>query len=168
MVFVLIKGTKGIEGEMNKDKVSVKERLEFVAEIDNIKFINDSRSTTAEATKWALNQISGPIVLIAGGKYRDDDYGSIMGLIREKVKEVILIGEARERLKETFKDLTTVDEAASMEEAVDKAFHRAKPGDCVLLSPMCPSFDMFNSYLDRGDKFKAAVQNLAKQKGNPE
>lgn len=152
---------------MNKKQLTSKERLELVAEVDNIKFINDSRAVSVEATKWALNQIGGLIVLIAGGKYRGDDYSSISELFREKVKELILIGEAKDKLKEVFKDSTTVDVACSMEEAVVKAFNKAKPGDCVLLSPMCPSLDMFSDYLDRGDKFKTAVYNLAKQKGDP-
>jgi len=153
---------------MNKKQSAKEDRLEFVSEVNNIKFINDSRACSPEATKWALNQINSPIILIAGGKYRNDDYGSISWLFREKVKELILIGESKDKLREIFKGSTALDETGSIEEAVDKAFCKARPGDCVLLSPMCPSFDMFKDYLDRGERFKAAVQSLDKQKGNPE
>jgi len=149
---------------MNKDKVSVKDRLTLVAEVDNIKFFNDSRACSPDATKWALTQIDSPVVLIAGGKDINIDFSAILDQIRKKVKGIILIGEAAEKIRSVFKRLTALDEAGSMEEAVDKAFHKAKPGDCVLLSPMCPSFDMFLDYEDRGRRFKEAVYGLAEGK----
>lgn len=146
---------------MNRNKLPGA-RLEFITKINNIKFINDSKAVSAEATKWALSQINSPIILIAGSRFRNDDYAGLADLIRERVKAIVLIGEARERLREAFKGLTALEEAGSMEEAVNKAFQRAKPGDCVLLSPMCPSFDMFKSYEDRAEVFKKAVLALTK------
>ncbi|MFA5411003.1 MAG: UDP-N-acetylmuramoyl-L-alanine--D-glutamate ligase [Candidatus Omnitrophota bacterium] len=149
----VFRGFKGIE-----------HRLEQVREINNIKFINDSKATTAEATLWALKNISSPVVLIAGGRDKGLDYRLILDEARKKVKAAILIGEAKEKLKETFKKSLSVEEAGSLEEAVGLAFKKAKPGDCVLLSPMCSSFDMFSDYEERGRRFKAAVYELARDK----
>jgi UDP-N-acetylmuramoylalanine--D-glutamate ligase len=137
-------------------------RLEYVTQINNIKFINDSKATTVESTAWALRNISSPIILIAGGRDKGVDYKGILDLAREKVKEVILIGEAQEKIREVFKGFLSLDQSETMEEAVNKAFHKARAGDCVLLSPMCSSFDMFVNYEDRGRVFKDAVYNLAK------
>lgn len=144
-------------------KKQLEGRLELITEIDNIKFINDSRSCSVDAAKWALSQISGPILLIAGGRYRNDDYSGIMELVREKVKELILIGEAKDKLKEIFKDLTSLSEASSLEDAVNKAFKKASSGDCILLSPMCPSLDMFKDYFERGKVFKKAILKLTEK-----
>ena len=139
-------------------------RLEYVTQINNIKFINDSKATTVESTAWALKNIPSPIILIAGGRDKGLDYKVILDLAREKVKEVILIGEAKEKIRVALEGFLSLDEAKTMEEAVNKAFHKAQAGDCVLLSPMCSSFDMFVNYEDRGRVFKDAVYNLAKNK----
>lgn len=140
----------------------IEHRLEFVTEINNIKFINDSKATTVEATIWALRNIACPIILIAGGRDKGNDYSAILNQAKESVKEVILIGEAKEKIKYAFRSYLSVDEAQTLEEAVDIAFRKAKPGDCVLLSPMCSSFDMFSNYEERGEIFKKAVYNLNK------
>jgi len=140
----------------------IEHRLEYVAEINNIKFINDSKSTTVDSTAWALRNINSPIVLIAGGKHKGIDYNDILDLARHKVREVILIGEAKQRLEEAFRGFLSIDEANTLEEAVRKAFFKAKPNDCVLLSPMCSSFDMFSDYEERGRVFKKVVYDLAK------
>lgn len=153
LILDVFKGFKGIE-----------HRLELVAEINKIKFINDSKATTVESAMWALRSITTPIVLIAGGKHKGVDYSSILDLARRKVREVILIGEAKEKIKAVFRGALSIDEAATLEEAVSKAFQKARPGDSVLLSPMCSSFDMFSSYEERGSVFKNAVLNLAKHK----
>lgn len=139
-------------------------RLEYVTQINNIKFINDSKATTVESAAWALRNIPSPIILIAGGRDKGADFKGILDLACEKVKEVILIGEAKEKIREVFKGSLSLDEAETLEEAVNKAFHKARSGDCVLLSPMCSSFDMFIDYEDRGRVFKDAVYNLAKNK----
>jgi len=139
-------------------------RLEYVTQINNIKFINDSKATTVESAAWALKNISGPIILIAGGRDKGADFKGILDSAAKKVKDVILIGEAKEKIKEVFKGFLSLDQALTMEEAVNKAFYKAKAGDCVLLSPMCSSFDMFANYEERGRVFKEAVYNLAKNK----
>jgi UDP-N-acetylmuramoylalanine--D-glutamate ligase len=140
----------------------IEHRLEHVAQINNIKFINDSKATTADSTIWALKNIDQPIILIAGGKDKGIDYSLILDLAPKKVREVILIGEAKEKIRAAFSGYLEIDEAGSLQEAVLKAFLKAKPGDCVLLSPMCSSFDMFSSFEERGHVFKNAVQNLAR------
>jgi len=139
-------------------------RLEYVTQVNNVKFINDSKATTAESTAWALSNISSPVVLIAGGRDKGVDYRGILDLARKKVKEVVLIGEAKEKIRDSFKCYLLLDEAQTMPEAVNKAFQKAAPGECVLLSPMCSSFDMFKDYEERGRAFKDAVYNLARDK----
>ncbi len=138
----------------------VEHRLEFVKEINKIKFINDSKSTTVDATVWALNNLPSPIILIAGGREKGNDYSSILELAGKKVKEAVLIGEAKDKIKNALKTILPIDEATTLEEAVSKAFRRAEPGDYVVLSPMCKSFDMFSDYEERGKIFKKTVYDL--------
>jgi len=142
----------------------VEHRLEYVAQINQIKFINDSKATTVDSAIWALENISSPVVLIAGGKDKGLDYSEILDLARNKVKEVVLIGEARNKIKAAFGTSLSISEAGSLDDAVSLAFKKAKAGDCVLLSPMCSSFDMFSDYEARGMAFKKAVLNLKGQK----
>jgi len=143
----------------------VEHRQEFVTKINNISFINDSKATTVESAMYALNNIDSPIILIAGGKDKGLDYSVILDLARRKVKEVVLIGEARQKIREAFKGMLPIHEAGTLEDAVKLAFNRSKSGDCVLLSPMCSSFDMFSDYEERGRVFKKAVLDLVKRKG---
>jgi len=138
----------------------IEHRLEFVKEINNIKFINDSKATTVDSAVWALKNITCPVILIAGGRDKGSDYSAILDLMAEKVKEVILIGEAKAKMKAIFMQKLPCEEAANLEEAVVRAFAKASSGDCVLLSPMCSSFDMFSDYEERGREFKKAVSNL--------
>jgi UDP-N-acetylmuramoylalanine--D-glutamate ligase len=145
-----------------KEFKGIEHRLEFVTEINNVKFVNDSKATTVDSTIWALKIIDKPIVLIAGGKDKGVDYNLVLNLAREKVKDVVLIGEAKKKIESVFKGFLPVDEADSLDEAVIKAYQKAKPGDCVLLSPMCSSFDMFSSFEERGNCFKKAVFALDK------
>jgi len=142
----------------------IEHRLEHVAEINDIKFINDSKATTVDSTAWALENISCPIVLIAGGREKGNDYSVILDLVRQKVREVVLIGEAEKKIGDAFKGFLTIEKADTLEEAAKKAFYKARPGDCVLFSPMCKSFDMFSNYEERGEVFKKAVHNLVKDK----
>jgi len=146
-----------------KEFKGIEHRMEFVAEINNVKFINDSKATNADSTVWALSNINGPVVLIAGGKDKGVDYSLVLDLARSKVRDVVLIGEAKKKIESVFKGSLSVEEAASLDEAVIKAYSKAKPGDWVLLSPMCSSFDMFSSYEERGRRFKKAVFELAKK-----
>ncbi len=145
-----------------KEFKGIEHRMEYVAEINNVKFVNDSKATTVDSTIWALKNISRPVVLIAGGRDKGLDYSIILGLGRKKIREIILIGEAREKIKSVFKGLLPIEEAVSLEEAVRIAYFKARPGDCVLLSPMCSSFDMFSNYEERGRCFKRVVYDLVR------
>ncbi|MBU0503078.1 MAG: Mur ligase family protein [Candidatus Omnitrophota bacterium] len=165
---VKVAGIFGISREfcerIFKDFKGIEHRMEFVGELNRVKFINDSKATTAESTAWALRNISSPIILIAGGRHKGVDYSLALPEALEKVKLVILIGEARDKIKKAFKNALPVDEALSLEDAVKKAYSKTVAGDCVLLSPMCSSFDMFSSYEERGRIFKKIVAQLVKIK----
>ncbi|MFH1640889.1 MAG: UDP-N-acetylmuramoyl-L-alanine--D-glutamate ligase [Candidatus Omnitrophota bacterium] len=141
----------------------VEHRLEHAGESNNVRFINDSKATTVDSTVWALNNISCPIILIAGGREKGNDYSIISDLVKQKVREAVLIGESKKKIEEAFKGFLPVEQAETLEEAVTKAFHKARPGDCVLFSPMCKSFDMFLDYEERGRLFKKAVSDLINQ-----
>ena len=149
-----------------KDFKGIEHRMEYAAEINKIKFINDSKSTTVDSAMWALGNIEGPVIMIAGGKHKGVDYGVIEDLARKKVRNLILIGEAKERIRSALGEFLPTEEAVNLEEAVEKAYKKAKPGDCVLFSPMCSSFDMFLNYEERGRVFKRAVQDLLKKEGS--
>lgn len=139
-------------------------RFEQVSEINGIKFINDSKATVVESTIWAIKNINSPVFLIAGGRDKGVDYRGILPHAKNKVKEVIVIGEAKETIKSALSASLIVNEAKTLEEAVQMAYKKSLPGDYVLLSPMCSSFDMFSDYEERGKVFKNAVRALAKEK----
>jgi UDP-N-acetylmuramoylalanine--D-glutamate ligase len=141
----------------------VEHRMENVAEIAGVKFINDSKATTIDATIWALNNIPSSAVLIAGGREKGNEYGLISELVGKKIKKVVLIGEAKEKIKKAFVGKVPLVEAATLTEAVRIAFQGAGKGECVLFSPMCKSFDMFTDYEERGRAFKEAVFALARE-----
>ncbi|MBF0571324.1 MAG: hypothetical protein HQL12_05575 [Candidatus Omnitrophica bacterium] len=138
----------------------VEHRLEFVRHLGGVDFINDSKSTTAEAGRWALERTLKPMVMICGGLDKHLDYSPLKYLVAKKVKHMIAIGQAREIMRSTFGDVVRVDTYTSLEEAVRAARGIAKSGDCVMLSPMCASFDMFKDYEHRGRMFKEIVNNL--------
>jgi len=150
LVLKVFEGFKGVE-----------HRLEEALTINGVRFINDSKSTTTEATVWALNNLNAPLVLIAGGREKGNDYSAVLELARKKVKAAVLIGEAKEKIKQAFNPALKIEEAVTLEEAVKKAFSLARSGDCVLFSPMCKSFDMFSNYEERGRLFKGLVAQLA-------
>ena len=135
-------------------------RLEWVAEVRGIQFYDDSKGTNVGAVVKALEGFSGPVILIAGGRDKGGSYGPLRGLIRERVKALILIGEARKKMNEQLGDLTPTELADSLEMAVLSSFRRGEPGDVVLLSPGCSSFDMFRDYAHRGVVFQQAVRRL--------
>ncbi|MDD4940202.1 MAG: Mur ligase family protein [Candidatus Omnitrophica bacterium] len=141
----------------------IEHRLEDVQMINDVQFINDSKSTTVDSTLWAFKNISRPILLIAGGKDKGSDYGAVSDLIRQKARAVILIGEAKGKIKSALRGTADIKEASTLEEAVGLAYLSAKRGDCVLLSPMCSSYDMFRDYEERGRVFKKSVIDLAKK-----
>src|SRR3989338_2169013 len=140
----------------------VEHRLEHVANLNNIEFVNDSKATNVDSTIWALKNITRPIVLIAGGRDKGNDYSPILDLIRKKVKDIILIGEAKKKIRDAFPGFLSMQESATLEEAVNLAFYKARAGDCALFSPMCASFDMFSNYEERGRLFKKAVCDLTR------
>ena len=138
----------------------IEHRMEKVTEIRQVKFINDSKATNVHSTLWALDVINRPIVLIAGGRDKGSDFTALREKIKNKVRAMVLLGEAKEKIKEAFQDLVLTKEASTLSQAAEAAFYLARPGDCVLLSPMCASFDMFSDYAERGRTFKQAVQSL--------
>ncbi|MFA5118870.1 MAG: UDP-N-acetylmuramoyl-L-alanine--D-glutamate ligase [Candidatus Omnitrophota bacterium] len=156
----------GIENELMREVFSefkgVEHRMELVAEIRRVRFINDSKATTVDSALWALRSIPGRVILIAGGKDKGNDYRIILEAARQKVKHAVLIGQAKEKMKLVFQGQLPFDEALSLPEAVRKAYALAEAGDSVLLSPMCASFDMFTDYEHRGRVFKQAVGELEK------
>lgn len=135
-------------------------RMELVRVLDGVTYIDDSKGTNIGALAMALKGTETPVVLIAGGRDKGGDYGVLSDLVKEKVRLLVLIGEARFRIKDALGALTETVMASSLEEAVRAARERAAEGDTVLLSPACSSFDMFKSYKERGDLFKALVEAL--------
>jgi UDP-N-acetylmuramoylalanine--D-glutamate ligase len=136
-------------------------RLEFVAEIEGVLFYNDSKGTNVGATEKALDSFDRPIVLIAGGQAKGVEFGSLASKIENKVKRLILIGEAAGRIRDEVGNATSTLEVGSMDDAVKEAWRSAESGDVVLLSPACASFDMFKDYTHRGVVFKNAVRLIA-------
>lgn len=147
--------------ESLSDFVNVEHRLEFVAEVHGVEYVNDSKATNVNSTWYALESINSKVVWIAGGQDKGNDYSELFDLVREKVVGIVCLGLENSKLKQSFKGLVTeIVEAKSAEEAVYLASKMANPGDVVLLSPACASFDLFENYEERGDKFKNAVVNL--------
>jgi UDP-N-acetylmuramoylalanine--D-glutamate ligase len=134
--------------------------LELVRERQGVRYVNDSKGTNVDATLKALQSFSDPIVLIAGGRDKGGDFGRLQESIRQRAKQVILIGEAAPRIRESLSKFDRVIRAGSLKEAVELASREAIAGDVVLLSPACASFDMFRDYQDRGRQFKALVEAL--------
>ncbi|MAT53971.1 MAG: UDP-N-acetylmuramoyl-L-alanine--D-glutamate ligase [Saprospirales bacterium] len=146
--------------------VNAPHRLEWVAEVNGVAFIDDSKATNVDAVQRALESMDRPVIWIAGGTDKGNDYSALMPLVRQKVKALVCLGIDNEKLKASFGKLIPVDEARSAEEAVRKAAALATEGDVVLLSPACASFDLFKNYADRGDQFKAAVKTITAGNGN--
>jgi UDP-N-acetylmuramoylalanine--D-glutamate ligase len=160
-LLAILSGCKtDIISEVLKRYPGLEHRLEFVREIDGVRFINDSKGTNVGAVLKSLEGFHEPVILIAGGRDKHGDFGLLRPLIKEKVKALILIGEAREKIKNALGDLTRVLLEESLQNAVIKAKSISVSGDVVLLSPACASFDMFNDFGDRGRQFKKAVMEL--------
>ena len=141
----------------------VEHRIEFVAEINGVRYYNDSKATNVDSTIKALEAFDRGIVLILGGKDKGSDYSVLTPLIRERVKEVILIGAASSKIESHLQSACSMSRADSMEHAVRLGKQAAQPGDTVLLAPACASFDMFENYEHRGRVFKEAVRSLVKE-----
>ena len=161
---VAISGICGISGKIMRDVISefkgIKHRMELVREIRGIRFINDSKGTNVGATVKSLQSFNEPIILIAGGKDKGSDYLPLKGLIEDRVKFLILIGDAKKKIAKNLNGFKNRIEADTLENAVKEGYKRAKSGDIVLLSPACASFDMFRDYEDRGEQFEEIVNRL--------
>lgn len=147
--------------EALSDFKGVPHRLEKVARVRGVEFINDSKATNVNSCWYALQSMRTPTVLILGGKDKGNDYTEIEELVRTKCKALVFLGLHNEKLHAFFHDMgLPIAEAKSMKEAVDAAYRMATKGDTVLLSPCCASFDLFSGYEDRGDQFKSCVDML--------
>jgi UDP-N-acetylmuramoylalanine--D-glutamate ligase len=139
---------------------SLEHRMEAVLTVRGVEFINDSKATNVNSTWYALESMTRPTVLILGGVDKGNDYTLIEELVQEKVKAIVCMGIDNKKIHDAFEGKVNLVDTASAEEAVAAAYQLASPGDAVLLSPACASFDLFKNYEDRGTQFKQAVKNL--------
>jgi UDP-N-acetylmuramoylalanine--D-glutamate ligase len=156
--------TRGLSFEQMVPPLSAYEpqphRCEFVRQIGGVDYINDSKATNLDAVEKALQAQTRPVVLIAGGKDKGFNYQPLRTLVKEKVRATILIGEMAKQIAIDWDSIVKTDMASSLADAVERAHATAKSGEVVLFSPGTSSFDMFKSYADRGDQFRALVQAL--------
>ncbi len=139
----------------------VEHRLEKVANVKGVSYINDSKATNVNSCFYALQSMKTPTILILGGKDKGNDYNEIKELVKEKCVGLVYMGLHNEKLHDFFDPMgLPVRDVQSMKDAVQACYEMAKPGDTVLLSPCCASFDLFKSYEDRGEQFKACVKAL--------
>lgn len=138
----------------------VEHRLEFVRELDGVKYVNDSKGTNVDSVWYALQSFDAPIVIMLGGRDKGNDYARLRDLMKKHVRAVVAIGESADKVVQAFGSEFTVRKAGSMEEAVEAGRDLAQPGDVVLLSPACASFDWFENYEHRGRVFKDLVKHL--------
>lgn len=136
-------------------------RIEYVGEVNGVRFYDDSKATNVEAARAAIAGFDQPVVLIAGGRHKGAEYGPLVEAGRGRVKGAVLLGEARDLMAAAFANAVPLAMAGDMGEAVEMAFSMAEPGDVVLLAPACSSFDMFSDYAQRGNVFQDAVKGLA-------
>ena len=147
--------------ESLSDFVNVEHRLEFVAKVHGIEFINDSKATNINSTWFALESMDNPTVWIVGGVDKGNDYEELAALVTDKVKAIICLGKDNRKIIEAFQDKAeNIVETSSILEAVAYGYRFAKKGETVLLSPACASFDLFENYEERGNEFKKAVRSL--------
>jgi UDP-N-acetylmuramoylalanine--D-glutamate ligase len=152
---------KDVVRESMTDFVNAEHRLEFVATINGIEFINDSKATNVNSAWYALETMDKPVVWIAGGTDKGNDYTQLFELVKAKVKAIVCLGEDNSKIIEAFSGVVDVIvEAKTAKEAVAHSYQIGKKGDVVLLSPACASFDLFENYEDRGMQFKGAVRGL--------
>jgi UDP-N-acetylmuramoylalanine--D-glutamate ligase len=152
---------KEIIRESLSDFENIEHRLEFVAKVNGIEFINDSKATNVNSTWYALESMQNPTVWIVGGQDKGNDYDMLLDLAKEKVKAIVCLGVDNSKIIEAFsKSVTQIVETGNAQDAVMTAYRIAKKGDTVLLSPACASFDLFENYEDRGRQFKHAVRRL--------
>ena len=154
----------GIDSEVLKKSLrsfkGVEHRLEKVLEVEGVRIVNDSKATNVDAVWYALQSVEPPVILIMGGKDKGGDFLRLKDLAKKNVKNLILVGEAKEKIKQALGDSVATKIAADMEEAVKLSRQLASEGDTVLLSPGCASFDMFNNYEQRGKVFKDLCREI--------
>lgn len=147
--------------ESLSDFENIEHRLEFVAKVHGIEFINDSKATNVNSSWYALESMNNPVVWIVGGQDKGNDYNMLSDIVKEKVKGIVCLGKENSKIVKFFKNMVPViEQASSADEAVRLAYRLARKGDTVLLSPACASFDLFENYEDRGHQFKNAVRSL--------
>ena len=149
---IILKTIEGFKG--------LPHRMELIREINGASYYNDSKGTNIGALQKSLEGLSSPVILIAGGKDKGGDYTALNDLIKSKVKLLILLGEAKDKIRDAFKGFTGIAMVESLKQAVCTAYNRAENGDVVLLSPACSSFDMFKDYKERGEIFRKEVMRL--------
>lgn len=142
------------------DFKGISHRIEFTCEKNGVAFYDDSKGTNVGAVVRALETFSRPIILLLGGRDKEGDFETLSSLVGEKVKELVLFGEARDRINDLIGGIVKTSKATTLKEAIEIACHNSSPGDVVLLSPGCASFDEFSNYKERGRFFKDAVKNL--------
>lgn len=150
-----IKSFKGLE-----------HRLEKVSNIRGVEFYNDSKATNVEAAITSIGSFNQPIILILGGRDKGGDFKKLRNPVQERVKKILLIGEAKEKIKRDLKNDIPMSDVTTLEEAVEEGFASAKPGEIVLLAPACTSFDMFQNFEERGNIFKKEVFSLEEKINN--
>ena len=162
-------GLAAVVMDIRKEKIrdavqtftSLEHRMEHVATIKGIEFINDSKATNVNSTWYALESMTQPTILILGGIDKGNDYSLVKELVKEKVKAIVCMGKDNRKIHEAFgNDVELIVNTGNAKDAVQSAFHFANKGDVILLSPACASFDLFKNYEDRGRQFKNAVKEL--------
>ena len=152
---------KDVIRESLMDFKGVEHRLEKVDRVNGVDFVNDSKATNVNACWYALESMRQPTVLILGGKDKGNDYSEIMDLVKEKCRGLVFLGVDNTKLHQFFDNVgLPIADVKSMKDCVDECYKMAQPGDCVLLSPCCASFDLFQNMEDRGEQFKECVRNL--------
>ena len=152
---------KEVVRESLSDFQNVEHRLEHVANVHGIEFINDSKATNVNSTWYALESMDRPVIWVVGGVDKGNDYATLRELVKQKVKAIVCLGKDNSKLHKAFGDLVAdMVDTESAEQAVQFAYERAEEGDAVLLSPACASFDLFENYEERGRRFKTAVKAL--------
>jgi UDP-N-acetylmuramoylalanine--D-glutamate ligase len=140
-------------------------RLELVGEWNGVSVYNDSKATNVASAVTALESLVAPVILLAGGRDKGGDYGPLKKIIEERVKAVILMGEAKDRMQQALQGSVPLHLVEGMQEGVQVAWRLAREGDTILLAPACSSFDMFANFEERGRAFKEIVLNCAEEEG---
>jgi UDP-N-acetylmuramoylalanine--D-glutamate ligase len=143
-----------------EDFKGIPHRIEFTDEKNGVAFYDDSKGTNVGAVVRALETFARPIILLMGGRDKEGDFETLRPLVRAKVKELVLFGEARNRINDLIGGVVKTSRVTTLKEAIEAAYRHSSPGDVVLLSPGCASFDEFSDYKERGRFFKDAVKNL--------